>query len=207
MADESTWAEYVRLFELVNQAAGLAGSLEVLAEKDRFARAITGDRALDLWRAWRDARTSSSKERPLEATRRIKRARRLHPEDSNRGLVDIEIDALMGQCALELQAGGLGREYWDRVRNEILSFASMVRDKPEWAAKQVAGMLGCLMGVSDVEYRGSAQDICHAWALARGTKLVLEATSQLLTVSWHRDDLSEIADRARFDLNEFCKRA
>jgi hypothetical protein len=142
--------------------------------RDAHAGAARLGRADVLWQAWSDAAGLIAQRHPRQALERVTAAVRIHALESDgvAGIVDLELSALLAQCAEEGYQPVGALQWCDRARDTLLH-GILARWPQEGSIDgELVHMIELLTrsAIAPQEREGWAR----AWAVARGVRLLCE---------------------------------
>ena len=172
-------AAHLSLFELLFSDAAERHGYDALASRDPVADAYTPDRATNVWRAWRAARSHLTNDRPLQAFNTLLTSVKRFPIDLRSAHVgEVERVALLGEC---LAAGNNlveALDYTFSARAALRELCCRLAAEPLVCAREIRAMLAVLAGGRPAD---SPVDtgLLGAWALTRGVDLACSLAQRL----------------------------
>jgi hypothetical protein len=145
-------------------------------DRDPLARGLTGDFAIDLWRAVRDGHMELAHDRPLAALRRMQETSTLHPAGERPGgLPQIERAWLIARCLAEHNEIRGAINFCQTAMVELAYFVDRIEQAPAEAASQVKTMFEVITsqrGIITQLYETLPEEaFLDSWLMNRGVDL------------------------------------
>jgi hypothetical protein len=161
----------VDLFRQLFSQEAAEHAYALLRKQNPLVSALSGNPAVDAWRAWLDARQALAQARPRDALERLERLAVVHDIGDTR-LAAVEVTAVIAECLAQGNQPLAALDTLERLGDQLFDFAQRAADDPQAAGDELRLALKELTGAHDLTVNSA--DLVGSWALGRGLQLLLD---------------------------------